>query len=410
MRALVVLTLLLAAPVSAQTFGALQQDARPFVPSLEARAMGGAVAAVPSAETAFFYNPAHLAHAEGRLRLTVLGAGVGLSQTVNEAWAYWKDDLQPAVEEGLGEIRENDPERLDALYDEAFEIGRRPTVVRLSAYGPSFSAPVAPGWTAGAGLFGHATTRLQFSDAGARVPYVDLFSQADVIVPLAAAMRIPGAPVPLAVGATASYTRRYLTAKSALVESLDPDEEHLYVLTGSTLALDLGVHAQDVGVRGLDLGGAVYGLLGGGFTYRYGSRIDLTGEGGPDDAAEIEALEARFNERSGAPTLRLGAAYRVPLPENVAPLGLTVAADYVSASSSEYGQAVGAHLRLGAAVDLGKRLAFRTGLSQGRPSVGASLTLPGIRLDYAFFGVEDGRTAGQLPRSNHALQLRFGRF
>jgi hypothetical protein len=210
----------------------------------------------------------------------------------------------------------------------------------------------------------------------------------------------------------ASYARRYVTAKGVLVETLDPEREHLYILTGSAVTVDAGIHARDV-MPGLDLGGAVYNLLGGGFTYRYdGQRIDLTGNGGADDLAEVADLEARFNSRTSHPSLRLGAAYRVPIPavSGVMLRGVTVAADYVSASTSEFDQSVGAHLRAGVHVEVNAMLSLRTGFSQGYASAGATLALPGVEFDYAYFGIEDGRVPGQLGRYNHNVRLRFGLF
>jgi hypothetical protein len=262
----------------------------------------------------------------------------------------------------------------------------------------------------GAGLFGVGGTRLRFSDAGAGVPYLDAFGQADVILPVSAAVVVP--ETPLAVGVTASYTRRRVAAKAAFLDTLGPDAEHLYVFAASNFSVDAGLHAADV-LPGLDLGAAVYGLLGGGFDYRYdGRRYDLSGHGGEDDAAEVAALEARFDGREGGPSFRVGAAYRPALPDlpGVGRSGLTVAADYVSASTSEFVQPMSAHLRLGVHVALGAAFAVRTGLSQAYPSLGATVALRHVRLDYAFFGVEDGRYLGQLGRYNHQLQLRFGLF
>ena len=406
---LLTLLLLLALPVSAQGFGALQQDARPHVPSLDARAMGGAVAAVSSAETAFFYNPAHLARVRDRLRFTVVGAGLGISNDVGTKYRFWRDELDPAIEEGLDEIRTEDYDRLIALYGEALDLGRQQSVAVATAYGPSVQLGVGTDQAVGAGLFATNAARLQFIDTGVGIPQLDLYNQLDVIVPVTVATQVP--TTPLAVGITASYTHRHLAAKSALLDELDPDNEHLYVLKGSALAVDLGVHAQDV-LPGLDLGGAVYSLIGGGFDYRYTRRIGLTGNEGVDDEAEIAALEERFNGRSASPSFRIGAAYRVPVPSlsSVMLNGVTIASDYVSASTSEFDQPVGAHLRLGVNVEVGPVLAVRTGISQGYPSAGATLTLPGARLDYAFFGIEDGRTMGQLGRYNHRLVLRFGMF
>ncbi|NNF58961.1 MAG: hypothetical protein HKN04_12050 [Rhodothermaceae bacterium] len=406
---LLVTLLVLLPAAQAQGFGALQQDARPHVPALEARAMGGAVAAVPSAETAFFYNPAHLARVRDRLRFTVVGAGVGISNDVGTKYRFWRDELDPAIEEGLDDIREEDYERLIALYDQALDLGRQQSVARATAYGPSVQLGVGTEQAVGAGLFATNAARLQFIDTGVGIPQLDLYDQLDVIVPVTVATHVPSTP--FAVGMTASYTHRHLAAKSALLDELDPDNEHLYVLKGSTVAVDLGVHAQDV-LPGLDLGGAVYSLIGGGFDYRYTRRIGLTGNDGVDDEAEIAALEERFSGRSASPSFRVGAAYRVPVPSlsSVMLNGVTIASDYVSASTSEYDQPVGAHLRLGVNVEVGPVLAVRTGISQGYPSAGATLALPGVRLDYAFFGIEDGRTLGQLGRYNHRLVLRFGMF
>ena len=403
---------LLAAAAQAAPLGALQQEARPAVRAFEARAMGDAVAAVADPETAFFYNPAHLAHLPRPHRFTVGGLGAGISTGVADKYAYWRDALRPAVEEGLGEIRETDYPRLEALYHDALAVGRQQDVARVVAYGPAYQRRVSVGgWdgAVGGGVFGAGALRLRFSDGGAGLPYLDLYGQTDVLVPVTAAARIP--QTPLAVGLTAAYARRSLTAKGALVETLDEHREHLYVLSGSALTLDVGVHATDV-LPGLDLGGAVYGLLGGGFDYRYrGRRFDLTGHGGGDDAVEVAALEARFNARRARPTWRLGAAYRVPLPTEASVFeGVTAAADYVSASTSEFEQPVEAHLRMGVHVAVTPLLTLRTGLRQGYPSFGTTLTLPAVQLDYAYFGVEDGRTSGQLGRYNHHLRLRFGLF
>ena len=53
-------------------------------------------------------------------------------------------------------------------------------------------------------------------------------------------------------------------------------------------------------------------------------------------------------------------------------------------------------------------LAVRAGLSQGMPSAGIGIVTRAFRLEYATYGVEDGRLLGQLRRRNHVVQLRFG--
>ena len=407
------LALLLTSPLAAagaQTFGAIQQDARPYVAGLQVRAMGGAVAAVPMAETAFFYNPAHLARLDlSKPRITFVGAGASVSNQIFAEYRFIRNELEPAIEEGLEDIRLEDYDRLVELYERALELGSTQTTATLTAYGPSVQMRISENESIGVGLFGTNSFRMQFTDAGVGVPRLDAFDQLDLILPVTGAYGIPNSP--LAVGITASYTRRYLTAKGALLEELDADEEHLYVLKGNSISFDVGIHAEDV-MPNLDLGAAVYQLVGGGFKYSYDSRIDLTGNDGPNDEAEIAALEERFNARESKPTYRIGAAYRVPIPPSarVVVNSVTIATDYVSASTSEYDQPTGARFRLGIGADIGRILSVHSGYSQGYPSFGASLNLPIVQLEYAYFGIEDGRTAGQLGRYNHHIQVRFGLF
>ena len=398
------------AATDAQNFGALQQDARPHVSGLQVRAMGGAVAAVPGAETAFFYNPAHLARLDlSKPKITFIGAGASLSNEIFAEYRFVRDELNPAIDEGLDVIRIQDYDRLVELYERALELGRSQTAATLTAYGPSVQMSISDNESFGVGLFGTNAFRMQFTDTGVGVPRLDAFDQLDLILPVTGAFGIPNSP--LAVGATASYTRRYLTAKGALLEALDADEEHLYVLRGSSISFDLGIHAKDV-MPNFDLGAAFYQVVGGGFNYSYDHRIDLTGNNGPDDEAEITALEERFNARESKPSYRIGAAYRVPVPPGASAVvnSVTIATDFVSASTSEYDQPTGAHFRMGIGAEIGRVLAIQSGYSQGYPSFGASIMLPVVELEYAYFGIEDGRTPGQLGRYNHHIQLRFGLF
>ena len=404
--------LVLSASAQAQSFGELQQDDRPFVPSLMVDAMGGATVAFPQAETAFFYNPAHLARTADKLRFTVLGVGLGLSTNASDKYEFWTDDLEPAIDEGIDEIRENDYDRLEALYNRAIELGREQSVATAVVYGPSVqlglpsSLGLGPGAAVGAGVYGTNTTRLQFG--GGIVPSLDFYGQADVIVPLSVASTIPGTP--LAAGLTASYTQRYLTAKAKSIDAFGSQGEHLYILKASGVRFDLGAHAADV-LPGLDVGAALFNVLGSDFEYEYADRVILNGdEADPDNENEIAQLENRFNERGGQADWRAGLAYALPIPPTPGIEGVTVMADVVGASTSEFDQSMAAHLRLGTHVAIHRMFSVQAGLSQGYPSGGASVVLPGVRLDYAFLGIEDGRTLGQAGRNNHRLQLRFGRF
>ena len=391
------------------TFGALDQDAPVDVPEITALAMGDAVTAVSRPQTAFFSNPAHLASLTG-FRITVLGAQAGIGGNAWDTYAFYRDDLGPAIEEGLDDIHDEDPERLRELYDRALEVGRdqKTADVSVEALAVQFGAgPLA----VGIGAFADGTARAKLINGGAGIPFLDAYSQADFIVPVVAAMDVPGTP--LSVGASVAYVQRRVSAKADFVDQIEPDDEKVYLLKGEGVALSAGVVAHSVGLPGLDLGMALSNVGGVGDLAFDRSWAISTPDDEPepaDDLQEIAELEARFSERQSNPVLRMGAAYSVPLPILSPVNDVTVSADWISGSTSEEDQAPETGFRVGAQARIAKVLNLRAGLAQGYPTAGVGLDLKFVQLDYATYGVEDGRTLGQLGRRNHVVQLRFGIF
>ena len=395
---------------SAQTFTSLQQDARTGVLDVAALGRGGAVAAAPTLDSPFFSNPAHLARTE-RLSLTLLGSSAGVGGNVFETLRYYRDDLGPAIEDGLDAIRESDPRRLQALYDEAFRVGQSQKTADAALLLPSVRARMGA-VAVGAGVYVTGKARAKISDGGAGIPYLDAYSQADVLVPVGAAADVPGLPFRLSAGATATYVQRRIGAKADAVDALDPDNEKVYVFRGDAVRLGLGLDARDVGVRGLDVGLALTDV-GGAMSVAHDRSVVLQGpDSAPDDGAEIARLAARFNGRSTGTALRVGAAYQIPIPNtrSLPVSGVSVMADYTSASTSEFEQSVQAGLRGGARATLAGIVDLRVGLSQGMPTAGVGLKSRFARLEYATYGVEDGRLLGQQGRRNHVVQIRFGLF
>ena len=396
-----------AAPAAAQTFGTLDQDSRAAVLDVAAAGRGGAVAALATPDSPFFSNPAHMAGTQ-RFGLTVLGATAGVGGNVRETYDFYDQTLGPAIEEGLDDIRRTDPERLQAIYDEAFRVGASQKTADLAAFAPSARMRFGR-VAAGLGVFGAGTARARISNGGAGIPFIDLYTQADVLVPLTVATSVPGLPFALDAGVSATYLDRRLTAKADAVDALDPDNEKVYLFRGSGLRLGAGVQARDVGTPGLDVGLALTNV-GGAVDLEYDRAIQIEGpDGAADDAAEIARLQQRFNARGSAASVRVGAAYRLPL---VAPGvdGVSVAADYTSASTAEFDQSFQAGLRGGVTASLGGVLSLSAGLSQGMPSAGVGVRTRIARIDYATFGVEDGRLLGQQSRRNHAVHIRVGLF
>ena len=396
----------LALPARAQTFTTLQQDARTGITDVAALGRGGAVAAAPTLDSPFFSNPAHLDRTQ-RLQLTIVGATAGVGGNVRESYDYYDQMLGPAIETGLDQIRTSDPQRLQALYDEAFRVGQSQKTADAAVLAPSIRARFGQ-VAVGAGIYASGTGRAKISDGGAGIPYVDAYTQADVLVPVGVAAAVPGLPFAISAGATATYVQRRIGAKAGAVDTFDPDNEKVYILRGDGVRVALGLDARDVGVRGLDVGVAVTDL-GSAFTLEHDDSVTLEGpDDAPDDAAEIARLEARFNARDAGTALRVGAAYRLPTLPGIR--GMAVTADYTSASTSEADQSFQAGLRGGVQATLGGMLDLRAGLSQGMPSAGVGIVTRLARIDYATYGVEDGRLLGQQGRRNHVVQVRIGLF
>jgi hypothetical protein len=401
--ALVLMTLaLLAQPVEAQR---LTQYSRATVESPQVLARGGASVALSRSESAVFYNPAQLARIDlRRPRVETFAVQGTASTNFLDNIGFLTGDVRGAVEQGIG-LPLTEEER--ALFDEAIVRGRRPAVGQAAIALPTIMVQ-AGGAAFAIGVHGTNTTRYRFEDIGGGVPLLDLFSQADLIASVAGAVEIPSSP--LAAGATVRLAQRYLGSKVKDLLSMDSEYEALYIVSGSTMAVDLGLHAADVAPTlpgRLDLGLAVYDLLGGGFSYELDRRIALAGSSNPDDQ-ELVGLLAELASRDGRPTVRAGAAYH--FLESVPVADLAVALDWVSASTSESRQPVLAGLRLGAEAAVLNHFTVRAGVGQGYPSGGFGVRIPGASIEYALFGVEDGRLPGQLKRYSHLLQLKVGIF
>ena len=382
------------------------QNPRAFVRSSQVIGAGDATVAFPTRETVFFYTPAHLTEAASlRPRVTILGVQGALSTTIFDQVDFYNDRLDPAIERGFENLADDE---LQQLYDEAFEVGRRRAFLGGDVLLPSVMLRTGP-LALGAGLFGHSSGTYRFSDSGFGVPALDFAGRVDAMGVFsgaldAAVLGFDG----LSVGVTAKYTRRYLTVKSRPLDTIDEDEP-LLVFVGDAVSIDYGMqYTLDLPLPGsLALGLALYDVS----SAEYAFTLDdvLTGEEPSDPATdprvqrELATINERYQPRA---SYRFGAAYTVPSLLGVfGETGLMV--DYVGYQDPVVDQSTLAGLHLGAQVQLLSLLSVRTGLSQGYPSAGAGLALGLVKIDYAFFGQEEGRIPGQTPGWQHLLNLRL---
>ena len=396
---------------NAQTFTSTAREAPDGLSDLARLGAGDAVAALPTLDSPFTANPAHVAR--GGLSVTVLGAAVGVGGNARESYAFYADRLGPAIEEGLDQIRRDDPERLAALYAEALRVGAQNKTADLAVLAPSVRVSLGAVGV-GVGAYARGASRARVLNGGGGLPVLDASAQADLAVPVVAGVDLgratAGALRGVSVGARATYLQRRVSSKTDPVDAIDPDGEKVYVLRGETVRLAAGLYTRDVVVPGLDLGAEVSNL-GRPVGYAFERSVAVSGASDrPDDASEIARLETQFAGREPEPVVRVGAAFRLPVNLLPGVADAAVALDYTSASTADADQSFQAGLRAGARARLAGVLDLRAGLSQGMPSAGVGLRTKVARLEYATYGVEDGRLLGQAQRRNHVVQLRLGWF
>jgi hypothetical protein len=385
------------------------QTARAFVPSPIALGMGDAAVAFPSPTTAFFYNPAHLATTGGpRPRFEVsLQPGVTRPAVLGDHYAFLRDRFLPA----LREISSLSAAQRRALYDEAVALGQARTSGGLDGQASGRLRKGSLGL--GGGLFARRFVRYQVRQGS--VPEIALSDQTDLTALFAGAFDFSDFGMPgLALGATAKVQRRTLAFKDKPLDAFSADEL-LYVQQATATGLDLGATYQlgQAWLPGrLIVGAALFDVASTGFEYEFKGRTRPLGRDAPAAAqvAEIERQRA-LDEFELAPSYRLGLAYLAPsffgvLGETGVTLGYQRYGDPGASRAFHPDVDLLSRLHVGAQVQMSDALTLRGGIGQGYPSAGAGVQIGPLRLDYAFYGQEDGRRPGQAPVWQHLL--RFG--
>ena len=391
--------LIAASPALGQAY---VQDARAVaaIPAMLGR--GDAGVALPTRETSFFVNPAHVAATEGTFHLSLLGLGAGGTaaavDVIREIY-YRETEYDLCDLDGDGQD-ESYCETVGAPVDGAALAAetRRPLGGHGTLALPSVSFR-SGALGVSAGTFLQSTVRVQ-SAATAAGDSLYAFMQTDGIaaVTLSAAL-----PAYVTVGAGLRYVRRFASTDDFDAAEIAGMNDPAYA-EGAAVAVDAGAFWQTP-VVGLDAGLAVYNLGG---TMDYVPSEFFGGIGGDHTRADAEQVVADLDGRDGKPSFRAGIAYRPTLPESV-PYTVVLLADYVSASTTAYVQPALQHLRLGAEAQISGAFAARAGFGGGGPALGATLNLRVVKLDYALYSQRSGRfEAGEDGGFRHALLLRLG--
>ena len=376
------------------------QNTRSFVGSPVYLGMGGAGVALPKRESAFFYNPAGGREVLGNkaMRFTILGLKAGTGVNTTDIANFYKDRVQPAIDEGIEMLSD---QKQEALYDDALELFRRNDGVssELNLYLPAFAIRLGEKAALNLGVFSDSKGLVQVTDGGAGVPQVNLFVHGDLI-------GIGGASIDISpefsAGANAKYTYRNVVVKDKPLDGFSSDES-IYALSTGGLSADVGLLYRPKRIQGFRVGATVYDVVSGGLADF--SSADAKLVQGDEDVAELNRNIAQATLRPSGLSYRLGIGY---VRDFSKALGVSAAVDLEGYQYPMVEQSFGSKLYFGGEVWLLGFLQVRGGFGQGYASFGGGLDLGGMTLDYAYYGIETGRLSGLAPRYSHMLQLVLG--
>lgn len=373
---------------------------RSFLASPVALGMGDAGVALPGRERGFFYNPAHLPEISSHF--TIIGAQGSATTSVGDHVQFLNDRLNPALE-GTSD------ESVASLEQAATQRVSRPSRGHAGIVLPSFV--YSPGaFGIGGGLFAKTAVnyRMERSDDG---PALWALSRTDVMGVVSMGGNLGSIGLEgLSVGLTATQTRRFLAFKNKPIRQFEK-KEYAVALEGSVFQLDGGftyrVNALVSMPGTLRVGGAVYDGLEQEWDFTAGGagRLpflnDVVDESSNADHIDPEEEQQARRRLALDRSYRVGIAYEIPRFFFLEDVGMAL--DWQR--YGEDAQAPLARVHLGARATVVGPLRLRAGVSAGYPSGGVGLVLGGFRVDYALYGVEEGRAFRQRRAYVHTARM-----
>jgi hypothetical protein len=359
--------------------------------------MGGAFTAVSDDNNAIFYNPAGITQRQGSL-LTAFELPINFSDDIFNFYQFYQDN-------------ENDLTNFDKLsYTKQISllnkinsdiVNFKPNI-RLGI--PNISYISSPGYIQwGFGLLDQVQVGFQFNRS-LIVPSVSYWGNADALaaVPLAHKFcslpySIPGS---LSAGATLKYLYRGKIAeynKSVLAfEDLNPTLQ-----MGKGFGADLGALYQpndrlNLGLQITDINGTKLGF----------DEVKSTKAGEADKPAFTGEIPSQINAGAAYTPKRI---YYWPKKSISTKDRLIFALDVRDISNSDeplFDATFWKKIHMGVEFRV-STLSLRGGFNSGYPSFGAGIRVPylGLKAEYAFWGDELSRYAGQLPEWNHQITI-----
>jgi hypothetical protein len=387
--------------MSSAVFGGSED--RAFIKGLHPMSMGGAFVAVADDENAFFYNPAGIITERDSCSVSILSIDAALLTDTSDLYNFYKknkDDIN-------NWNKLSDQQKVDLANRVINNVLDKPASIWVSAPDISFiNKPIAVKQNSlnfGVGLFCYADASAQFK-RGAVLPHLLYNVQITGIgiIPVAykinslEAVKIPGS---LSVGTNFKYMYRRKNSQDKV--SLDEIQKYKFqdaFLEGKAFGMDFGM---------------IYSL-----NSRWNFGLDVT------DIfttcvkyKNIYKASTDYGKRvqeSIKPNLGLGVAYR---PERFyywvgrhfnTNSRLTFVFDITDLTGTEesFVESPFKKIHFGTECKLNP-FVIRAGFDSGYPTVGFGIVTNIVNLEYAFYGEEHGRYAGQNSMWFHRVELSF---
>ncbi|MDR1194949.1 MAG: hypothetical protein LBL00_00555, partial [Endomicrobium sp.] len=360
--------------------------------------MGGAFTAVADDENAFFYNPAGMAQRRGNL-IQIFNIDFAINTEIFDFINFFNDNKSD-LENFDSADSDDQTDLLEKIND------------RIASFAPNivFSLPnfayiskpivIADNYLSwGLGLFTFANAKFKFNQSMV-VPNFSYLAEATAVaaVPVSyrinslEALKIPGK---LSLGANIKYIYRGRASETNMSVAEFEDMDIRYQ-TGSGYGLDFGLiyHLSPEWNFGMQLTDAFYTNI------KYDKYED-----------DKNAIKSRAAYTAGIrPEWNIGAAY---FPEKIyywpgkyfeTNKRFIFAADVTDIANNDetLTDSFWKKLHFGAEYKFAP-FAVRAGFNSGYPSVGAAVVTNVVQLEYAFYGEEEGRYAGQDPSWFHRI-------
>ncbi len=341
-------------------------------------AMGGAGVALRHNDNPLFYNPALLNFVKKR-KITLLDFRVRFNQQLYNDYSFFKDNQTKF--ENINDLSQAEQ---NAFFVEILNETQKPANISLN--GPLQMQFLAPGW--GLALVTEGAGQAEVFSGASGLPIADLqFHGETLIIGGYASSLVNLLPHPLHIGFSMKSMTRWTSRKIKTITGIS-DDESMEVFKGQTFSLDFGaLYAIN---KQLSFGLTFYDINSPKFSWeKSGGHSGIRPAGKTLDAS-----------------MKLGVAYipgwrKLGIFNNIA-----FAADVNHPFDSDI--TFFKKLFLGAEASLPPFFHIGTGFYQGYTSFGIGMDIRLLRFDFAIYGEELGKYAGDVVSWNKAFSLQLG--